>query len=128
MSLDLDAEYSAVMVEAWKASPELAAVFQEAVKQACAGQPWSREAMLAAWESIPVEAREQFCAAISERMKRLWSDPEARAEQSERIKRTYNDNLRESRRASMKRRWADGEPALIGATLERWSDPAYRSK
>jgi hypothetical protein len=59
-----------------------------------------------AWASDP-ELREQFGAAVSQGLRKMWSNADVRAEQSERIKQSYTNNLRKQRSEKLREMWAD---------------------
>ena len=79
------------------------------MKKACAelGQGGNFTAILKkAWASDP-DLRGQFGDAVSAGLWKMWSDAAVRAEQSERIKQTYTQELRRRRSEELKKNWAD---------------------
>jgi hypothetical protein len=78
-----------------------------------------------AWASDP-SLRNQFGAAVSKGLKRMWSDAATRAAQSERIRRTYTANLRALRSERLKANWADAgfrEKMMLANRKMRASKP-----
>jgi hypothetical protein len=59
-----------------------------------------------AW-SLDPDLRELFGDAVSTGLRRMWSDVGLRAEQSDRIKQTYTQELRKQRSEALKKNWAD---------------------
>jgi hypothetical protein len=61
-----------------------------------------------AWASDP-DLRGQFGDAVSAGLRKMWANAAVRAEQSERIKQTYTQNLRKQRSEELKKNWADAD-------------------
>jgi hypothetical protein len=61
-----------------------------------------------AWASDP-DLRGQFGDAVSAGLRKMWSDAAVRAEQSERIKQTYTQDLRKRRSEKLRENWADAD-------------------
>jgi hypothetical protein len=81
------------------------------MKKACAelGQGGNFTAILKqAWASDP-DLRGQFGVAVSAGLRKMWANAAVRAEQSERIKQTYTQNLRKQRSEKLKKNWADAD-------------------
>ena len=105
-------KHSDVLVGAWRShNRQLAERFSQAMKKARAelGQGGNFTAILKkAWASDP-DLRGQFGDAVSAGLRKMWSDAAVRAEQSERIKQTYTQNLRKQRSEELKKNWADAD-------------------
>ena len=59
-----------------------------------------------AWASDP-GLRDRFGDAVSAGLKRMWSNPVVRVEQSRRIKQSYTPQLRRQRSERLKTNWAN---------------------
>jgi hypothetical protein len=59
-----------------------------------------------AW-AIDPNLREQFGDAVGRGLRQMWSDAVKRAEQSERIRKTYTQSLRRRRSEKLKENWAN---------------------
>ena len=105
-------KHSDVLVHAWRSyDRQLAERFSQAMKRARAelGQGGSFAAVSKkAWASDP-GLRGQFGVAISAGLRRMWANAAVRAEQSERIKQTYTQNLRKQRSEKLRENWADAD-------------------
>jgi len=105
-------KHSDVLVHAWRSyDRQLAERFSQAMKKACAelGQGGNFTAILKkAWASDP-DLRGQFGDAVSAGLRKMWANAAVRAEQSERIKQTYTQNLRKQRSEELKKNWADAD-------------------
>jgi hypothetical protein len=105
-------KHSDVLADAWCSHDrQLAQRFSQAMKKARAelGQGGNFAAISKrAWASDP-DLRGQFGAAVSRGLRAMWSDAAVRAEQSERIKQTYTQNLRKQRSEELKKNWADAD-------------------
>jgi hypothetical protein len=98
---------SGVLVAAWHLHNRQR--FSEAMRKARAelGQGGDFAAVSRrAWASDP-GLREEFGSAVSAGLRRMWSDAAVRAEQSERIRRTYTEDLRRQRSERLKEMWGD---------------------
>src|SRR3984893_2539506 len=97
---------SDVLVAAW--GPHNRQRFSEAMRKARAELQGSSFAAISkrAWASDP-DLRGQFGDAVSAGLRKMWSDAAVRAEQSERIRRAYTENLRKQRSEELKKNWAD---------------------
>jgi hypothetical protein len=104
--------YSDVLAAAWRAHDgRLAERFRQAMKKARSelGQGGNFTAILKrAWASDP-DLRGQFGDAVSAGLRKMWSDAAVRAEQSERIRRTYTQDLRKQRSETLREKWADAD-------------------
>src|SRR3984893_5485276 len=93
-------KHSDVLSSAWGSrNRQLAERFSQAMKKARTelGQGGSFAAISKkAWASDP-GLRGQFGVAISAGLRKMWANAAVRAEQSERIKQTYTQNLRKQR-------------------------------
>jgi hypothetical protein len=107
LSTDPRKHYSDVLVGAW-CSHNLNERFREAMRKARTELPGGSFAAVLrkAW-SLDPELRGLFGAAVSSGLKRMWADVDARAEQSERIKQTYTQDLRKQRSEELRKNWAD---------------------
>jgi hypothetical protein len=105
-------KHSDVLADAWCShNRQLAERFSQAMKRARAelGQGGSFAAVSKkAWASDP-GLRGQFGVAISAGLRRMWANAAVRAEQSERIKQTYTQNLRKQRSEKLRENWADAD-------------------
>jgi hypothetical protein len=101
---------SDVLAGAWCShNRQLAERFSQAMRKARSelGQGSSFAAISKkAWASDP-GLRGQFGVAISAGLRRMWSNAAVRAEQSERIKQSYTQDLRKRRSEELKQKWAD---------------------
>ena len=101
---------SDVLSGAWRLHDrQLARRFSEAMRKARAelGQGGNFAAISKkAWASDP-DLRSQFGAAVSQGLRKMWSNADVRAEQSERIRQTYTNNLRKQRSEKLREMWAD---------------------
>ena len=101
---------SDVLSGAWRLHDrQLARRFSEAMRKARAelGQGGNFAAISKkAWASDP-DLRSQFGAAVSQGLRKMWSNADVRAEQSERIKQSYTKNLRKRRSEKLREMWAD---------------------
>jgi hypothetical protein len=105
-------KHSDVIANAWCSHDRrLAERFRQAMKKARAelGQGGNFGAVLKRAWAIDPDLRERFGAAVSSGLKRMWSDVDARAEQSARIKQAYTQDLRRLRSEALKRNWADAD-------------------
>jgi hypothetical protein len=100
---------SDVLVGAWHSHSNRQR-FSEAMRKARSElQDGSFAAISArAWASDP-DLRGQFGGAVSAGLRKMWANAAVRAEQSERIKRTYTNNLRKRRSEALKKNWADAD-------------------
>jgi hypothetical protein len=102
-------KHSDVIAAAWSAHDrQLAERFSRAVRKARAelGQGGNFTAILKkAWASDP-DLRGQFGDAVSAGLRKMWSDAAVRAEQSERIRRTYSQELRKQRSEALRKNWS----------------------
>jgi hypothetical protein len=105
-------KHSDVLVDAWCShNRHLAERFSQAMKKARAelGQGGSFAAISKkAWASDP-DLRGQFGVAISAGLRKMWSNADARVEQSERIRQSYTQHLRKQRSERLKKNWADAD-------------------
>ena len=105
-------KHSDVIADAWCShNRQLAERFSQTMKKARAelGQGGNFTAILKrAWASDP-GLRGQFGDAVSAGLRRMWANAAVRAEQSERIKQTYTQNLRKRRSGALKKNWADAD-------------------
>jgi len=103
-------KHSDVLAGAWCSHDrQLAERFSRAMKRARAelGQGGNFAAISKkAWASDP-DLRSQFGAAVSQGLRKMWSNADVRAEQSERIRQTYTNNLRKQRSEKLREMWAD---------------------
>jgi hypothetical protein len=103
-------KHSDVLAGAWCShNRQLAERFSQAMKKARTelGQDGSFAAISKrAWASDP-DLRGQFGDAVSAGLRKMWSDAAVRAEQSERIKQTYTQDLRKQRSEKLRENWAD---------------------
>jgi hypothetical protein len=104
-------KHSDMLADAWRAHDRrLAERFGRAVRKARVelGQQGGNFAAVLrrAWASDP-QLRGQFGDAVSAGLRRMWANAAVRAEQSERIKQTYTQDLRKQRSEALKRNWAD---------------------
>ena len=105
-------KHSALIADAWRShNRQLAERFSQAMKKARAelGQGGNFAAISKkAWASDP-DLRGQFGDAVSAGLRKMWANAAVRAEQSERIKQTYTQNLRKQRSEELKKNWADAD-------------------
>jgi hypothetical protein len=105
-------KHSDVLADAWCSHDrQLAERFSRAMEKARAelGQGGSFAAISKrAWASDP-DLRGQFGDAVSAGLRKMWSDAAVRAEQSERIKQTYTQDLRKRRSEKLRENWADAD-------------------
>jgi hypothetical protein len=103
-------KHSNMLAAAWRAQDRrLAERFRQAMKKARAelGPGGKFGAVLKrAWASDPLLSR-QFGDAVSMGLRSMWASDVSRAEQSERIRRSYTADLRKARSETLKRNWAD---------------------
>jgi hypothetical protein len=103
---------SDVIAGAWCShNRQLAERFSQAMKKARSelGQGGSFAAISKrAWASDP-DLRGEFGAAVSQGLRRMWSNSVARAEQSSRIRQSYTQDLRKQRSEKLKKNWADAD-------------------
>ena len=103
-------KHSDVIAAAWRSHDrQLAERFSQAMRRARAelGQGGNFAAISKkAWASDP-DLRGQFGDAVSAGLRKMWANAAVRAEQSERIKQTYTQNLRKQRSEVLKANWAD---------------------
>jgi hypothetical protein len=103
-------KHSDVITSAWRAHDrQLAERFSRAVKQARAelGQGGNFASILKRAWALDPDLRERFGDAVSAGLRKLWSSAAVRAEQSERIRQTYTQDLRKRRSEALKRNWAN---------------------
>jgi hypothetical protein len=99
-------KHSDVVGDAWRAHDrQLAERFSRAMKKARAGGNFTA-ILKKAWASDP-DLRGQFGDAVSAGLRKMWTSAAVRAEQSERIKQTYTQNLRKQRSEALKKNRAD---------------------
>jgi hypothetical protein len=104
-------KHSDVLAGAWCSHDrQLAERWSQAMKKACAEKRDHFSAALKeAWASDP-ELRAQFGHAVSMGLRRLWANAAVRAQQSERIKQTYErGDLRKRRSERLKKNWASAD-------------------
>jgi hypothetical protein len=110
--LAIPQKHSDVLADAWCShNRQLAERFSQAMKNARAelGQGGNFTAILKkAWASDP-DLRGQFGDAVSAGLRKMWANAAVRAEQSERIKQTYTQNLRKQRSEELRKNWADAD-------------------
>ena len=103
-------KHSDVLVDAWCShNRQLAERFSRAMKKARAelGQGGNFATISKrAWASDP-DLRGQFGDAVSAGLRKMWANAAVRAEQSERIKQAYTQNLRKQRSEELKKNWAE---------------------
>jgi hypothetical protein len=101
---------SDVLTDVWRSdNRQFAERFGRAMKQARVelGQGGSfAQVSKRAWAIDPT-MREQFGSAVSQGLRRLWSDAAVRAEQGKRIRRAYTPNLRKRRSEALRQNWAN---------------------
>jgi hypothetical protein len=103
-------KHSDLIADAWRADDRrLAERFRQAMRRARSelGQGGNFTAVLKRAWALDPDLRELFGAAVSSGLRKMWSDAAMRAEQSERIKQTYTQDLRKQRSEALKRNWAD---------------------
>jgi hypothetical protein len=103
-------KHSDMLAAAWRAhNGRLAERFRRAMQKARSelGPGGKFGAILKRAWSLDPELRRLFGAAVSSGLRKMWADVDARAEQSERIRRTYSQELRRLRSETLKRNWAD---------------------
>src|ERR1700730_6180067 len=101
---------SDVISGAWRSHDrQLARRFSEAMRKARAelGRGGNFAAVSKKAWAIDPELRERFGAAVSQGLRKMWSNADVRAEQSERIKQSYTKNLRRRRSEKLREMWAD---------------------
>ena len=104
-------KHSDALVDAWSShNRQLAERWSQAMKKACAEKRDHFSAALKeAWASDP-ELRAQFGHAVSAGLRVMWADAAVRAQQSERIKQTYErGDLRKQRSEVLKKNWANAD-------------------
>jgi hypothetical protein len=103
-------KHSDVIANAWCSHDrQLAERFRQAMRRARAelGQGGNFAAVLKRAWALDPDLRERFGDAISMGLRKMWANAAVRAEQSERIKQTYTQDLRRQRSEALKRNWAD---------------------
>jgi hypothetical protein len=103
-------KHSDMLADAWCSHDRrLAERFGQAVRKARAelGQGGNFASIVRRAWALDPDLRERFGDAVSSGLRKMWSDAAVRAEQSERIKQTYTQDLRKQRSESLKRNWAD---------------------
>jgi hypothetical protein len=105
-------KHSALIADAWRShNRQLAERFSRAVRKARVelGQGGNFTAILKkAWASDP-DLRGQFGDAVSAGLRKMWSDAAVRAEQSERTKQTYTQDLRKRRSEALRKNWSSAD-------------------
>jgi hypothetical protein len=102
-------KHSAVVGDAWRAHDRrLAERFRRAMQKARSelGPGGKFGAVLKRAWALDPDLRELFGDAISMGLREMWSDVDARAEQSERIKQTYTESLRKRRSEALRKNWS----------------------
>jgi hypothetical protein len=103
---------SDVLTDVWRSdNRQFAERFGRAMKQARVelGQGGSfAQVSKRAWAIDPT-MREQFGSAVSQGLRRMWSNVDVRAEQSERIKQSYTRSLRRRRSETLRDNWATAD-------------------
>jgi hypothetical protein len=103
-------KHSDLIADAWRADDRrLAERFRQAMRRARSelGQGGNFTAVLKRAWALDPDLRELFGAAVSSGLRKMWANAAVRAEQSERIKQTYTQDLRKQRSEALKRNWAD---------------------
>jgi hypothetical protein len=104
-------KHSHVLADAWSSHDrQLAERWSQAMKKACAEKRDHFSAALKeAWASDP-ELRAQFGQAVSTGLRLMWANAAVRAQQSERIKQTYErGDLRRRRSERLRQNWANAD-------------------
>jgi hypothetical protein len=99
-----------VLVDAWRShNRQLAGRFSEAMRRARSelGQSGNFAAISKKAWALDPSLRAEFGDAVSSGLQRMWSNPAARTEQSQRVKRSYTADLRKQRSEVLRKRWAD---------------------
>jgi hypothetical protein len=123
-------KYCDVLSAAWAADdPSLADRFGSYLKKACAelGRDDWTATMSAAWAEDS-DLRAAFGKAVSRGLRKMWADPSARAQQSDRIKQTYaNGILRKKRSAERKENWANADyrEKMAAVAARKWANPQF---
>jgi hypothetical protein len=105
-------KHSDVIADAWCShNRQLAERFSRAVKKARVelGQGGNFTAVLKRAWALDPDLRGQFGEAVSAGLRKMWASAAVRAEQSERIKQAYTQDLRRQRSEALKRNWADAD-------------------
>jgi hypothetical protein len=103
-------KHSDMLVAAWH-SQQLAERFRQAMRRARSelGPGGKFGAVLKRAWALDPDLRERFGDAISMGLRGMWASDVLRAEQSERIKQTYTQDLRKQRSETLKANWADAD-------------------
>ena len=102
-------KHSDMLAAAWRAQDRrLAERFRQAMRQARSelGPGGNFGAVLKRAWSLDPELRGLFGDAVSAGLRRMWSSDVLRAEQSERIKQTYTQDLRKQRSEALRKNWS----------------------
>jgi hypothetical protein len=103
-------KHSDMLAAAWCAhNGRLAERFRQAMRKARSelGPGGKFGAVLKRAWALDPDLRELFGSAVSIGLRKMWSDAAVRAEQSERIRRTYSQELRKRRSETLREKWAD---------------------
>jgi hypothetical protein len=103
-------KHSDMLADAWCShNRQLAERFSRAMRKARSelGQGGNFTAVLKRAWALDPDLRGQFGDAVSAGLRKMWTSAAVRAEQSERIKQTYTQNLRKQRSEALKKNWAD---------------------
>jgi hypothetical protein len=102
-------KHSAMLTATWRAHDgQLAERFSRAMRKARSelGPGSNFGAVLKRAWGIDPDLRGLFGDAVSAGLRKMWSDAAMRAEQSERIRRTYSQELRKQRSEALRKNWS----------------------
>jgi hypothetical protein len=102
--------HSDLITSVWHADDrQLAERFRQALRRARSelGPSSSFGAVLKRAWALDPDLRGQFGDAVSAGLRKMWSSDVLRAEQSERIRKTYSQDLRQRRSETLRKNWAD---------------------
>jgi hypothetical protein len=103
-------KHSDMLADAWCShNRQLAERFSRAMRKARSelGQGGNFTAVLKRAWALDQDLSGQFGDAVSAGLRKMWTSAAVRAEQSERIRKTYTQNLRKQRSEALKKNWAD---------------------
>jgi hypothetical protein len=105
-------KHSGVIADAWCShNRQLAERFRQAMKKARVelGQGSNFASIVRRAWAIDPDLRVEFGDAVSAGLRKMWSDAAVRAEQSERTKQTYTQDLRKRRSEALRKNWSSAD-------------------
>ena len=111
-NITIPQKHSDMLADAWCShNRQLAERFSQAVKRARAelGEGGNFASIVRRAWAIDPDLREQFGAAVSSGLRKMWANADVRAEQSRAIRQTYTESLRKRRSEALRKNWSSAD-------------------